>query len=215
MKTALREIEAGKVILYRGKEVVVLGHQGDKTLVLCKESIGNMPFDKDNSNDWKESSLRRYLNSEFLNNLLCDSEMEREIPDSEVDLTADDGLDDYGISQDKIFLLTCEQYRKYRKVIPNLEDWWWLVTPYSTKENRYADSVSYVYSDGTLSNEAACYGHFGVRPAWYLKSEILVSDSENGCMCEHEGIKAYSTKQLLEELIRREGENNYEDENEE
>ena len=40
--------------------------------------------------------------------------------------------DSYGETTQKIFLLTCDMYRKYRSVIPNLDDGWWLATAYST-----------------------------------------------------------------------------------
>jgi hypothetical protein len=219
MKTMLKNVEIGKTVFYGGREVLVLDHQNGKTLVLCKESIGDMPFDTDNCNDWKKSSLRKYLNGEFLNSLIKTSDMEREIEVAEVDLTADDGLTDYGTSNDKIFLLTCDQYRKYRKLIPNLDDWWWLATPYSTASNGYAHYVRNVNSDGGLNNSFAYYGRYGVRPAWFLKSDILVSDEEeeSGCACivSERTLESYSTRQLLEELIRREGLEKHEDEEEE
>lgn len=177
MKAMLKNVEIGKTVFYGGREVMILDHRQDgKTLVFCKESIGNMPFDTDNCNDWKKSSLRKYLNGEFLNSLIKTSDMEGDIVETKVDLTADDGLTDYGTSDDKIFLLTCDQYRKYRKLIPNLDDWWWLVTPYSTASNGYARSVRFVISDGSLCNLNAYNGSNGVRPAWLLKSDILVSE---------------------------------------
>lgn len=207
MKTMLKNVEIGKTVFY-GREVLVLDHQDGKTLVLCKESIGNMPFDTDNCNDWRKSSLRKYLNGEFLRDLAKDSDSDDAILETEVDLTADDGLTDYGTSDDKIFLLTCDQYRKYRKLIPNLDDWWWLVTPYSTASNGYAHGVRRVYSNGSLNSFNACNG-YGVRPAWFLKSDILVSDEEeeSRCICivSERTLESYSTRQLLEELIRREG----------
>lgn len=219
MKAMLKNVEIGKTVFYGGREVMVLDHQDGKTLVLCKESIGDMPFDTDNCNDWKKSSLRKYLNGEFLNSLIKTSDMERDIEVAEVDLTADDGLTDYGTSYDKIFLLTCDQYRKYRKLIPNLDDWWWLATPYSTASNGYAHSVRSVGSDGSLSDTCAYYGNLGVRPAWFLKSDILVSDEEeeSGCTCivSERTLESYSTRELLKELIRREGLEKHEDEEEE
>lgn len=219
MKAMLKNVEIGKTVFYGGREVMVLDHQDGKTLVLCKESIGDMPFDTDNCNDWKKSSLRKYLNGEFLNSLIKTSDMERDIEVAEVDLTTDDGLTDYGTSNDKIFLLTCDQYRKYRKLIPNLDDWWWLVTPYSTASNGYARNVRGVISDGSLSNCIAYFGNSGVRPAWFLKSDILVSDEEeeSGCACiaSERTLESYSTRELLEELIRREGLEKHEDEEEE
>lgn len=53
--------------------------------------------------------------------------------------------------------------------------YWWLRTPRSSS----AYDVRYVYSDGSLSFNSTCYGHYGVRPLCNLKSSILVSDSPN------------------------------------
>lgn len=53
--------------------------------------------------------------------------------------------------------------------------YWWLRTPYSSD----AYSVRYVYSDGTLHGNYACYGGRGVRPLCNLSSSILVSDTMN------------------------------------
>ena len=51
--------------------------------------------------------------------------------------------------------------------------WWWLRSPNSS----YASNVRYVYSDGSLNNNIAYYGNWGVRPALNLSSDILVSDA--------------------------------------
>lgn len=49
--------------------------------------------------------------------------------------------------------------------------YWWLRSPYSSN----ADSVRYVYSDGSLNYIDAYNGSRGVRPALTLKSDILAS----------------------------------------
>lgn len=51
--------------------------------------------------------------------------------------------------------------------------WWWLRSPYSS----YAYYVRCVYSGGSLSYDSAYRGHWGVRPALNLSSDILVSDT--------------------------------------
>ena len=89
-------------------------------------------------------------------------------------------------------------YRKYRSVIPNLDDWWWLATAYSTESNGYAYCARYVYSDGSLSNRAAYDGYLGVRPAFYLKSSILESLSPS--------LSEFTTEELLKEVLRRNAE---------
>ena len=53
--------------------------------------------------------------------------------------------------------------------------YWWLRTPNSS----LAYSVRLVYSVGSLNNDYAFIGYYGVRPLCNLKSSILVSDSPN------------------------------------
>lgn len=89
-----------------------------------------------------------------------------------VDLTADDGLKNYGGDRVRVGLITCDEYRLLRGNIPELPDtWWWTATPDSPKNS----FVRFVYSVGTLSHSGAYLGYGGVRPLCVLKSEILKS----------------------------------------
>lgn len=47
-----------------------------------------------------------------------------------VDLVADNGDRNYGTVQDFIFILTCDEYRKYRDYIPHYDRWVWTATPW-------------------------------------------------------------------------------------
>ena len=51
--------------------------------------------------------------------------------------------------------------------------WWWLRTPYAGR----AYYARYVDTGGSLNSDSACYGSDGVRPALYLASSNLVSDT--------------------------------------
>lgn len=89
-----------------------------------------------------------------------------------VDLTADDGLKNYGGDRVRVGLITCDEYRLLRGNIPELPDtWWWTATPDSPKNNL----VRNVDSGGTLNSNYAYSGYNGVRPLCVLKSEILKS----------------------------------------
>ena len=94
---------------------------------------------------------------------------------TELDLTADDGLKDYGTCNVTIFSLTVDQYRRNRDVIPNADDWWWLSTAFSTKSNGYESLARLVSADGALGWDYAYYGDLGLRPACYLDSDLLIS----------------------------------------
>lgn len=192
------KIAPSSVISYGGLDCIVLDVEQDKILVLAKESIGNMPFDEGNSNNFPKGTLCKYLNGEFIKTLKANGADTSALIPTTIDLTSDDGLKDYGETTQKIFLLTCDMYRKYRSIIPNLDDWWWLATAYSTESNGYADSARAVYSDGSLGGIIAYGGDYGVRPAFYLKSSILESLSPS--------LSEFTTEELLKEVLRRNAE---------
>lgn len=192
------KIAPSSVISYGGLDCIVLDVEQDKILVLAKESIGNMPFDEGNSNNFPKGTLCKYLNGEFIKTLKANGADTSALILTTIDLTSDDGLKDYGETTQKIFLLTCDMYRKYRSIIPNLDDWWWLATAYSTESNGYASLARNVDSDGSLLNSAACNGNRGVRPAFYLKSSILESLSPS--------LSEFTTEELLKEVLRRNAE---------
>lgn len=192
------KIAPSSVISYGGLDCIVLDVEQDKILVLAKESIGNMPFDEGNSNNFPKGTLCKYLNGEFIKKLKANGADTSALIPTTIDLTSDDGLKDYGETTQKIFLLTCDMYRKYRSVIPNLDDWWWLATAYSTESNGYANDARRVRSDGSLSSLYAYLGPCGVRPAFYLKSSILESLSPS--------LSEFTTEELLKEVLRRNAE---------
>lgn len=171
----LRKINLGAKFTYGGIAWLVLEQQEGRALCLAAESIGDKAFDKDNCNDWRKSSLRAFLNGEFLKSLAENSASEGAILQTKFDLASEDGLDDYGTSTDKIGLLSCNQYRRFRKLIPSLDGWWWTITPWSTESGGGSYDVRFVNSDGTLNGISAYNGYSGVRPLCNFDSSILVS----------------------------------------
>lgn len=132
-----------------------------------------MVFDA-NVNKWHESSLRNHLNTEFLK-LLSNEIGEDNIVSFERDLFSLDGQKEYGSCEDKVSLLTVDEYRKYRNLIPNTDDyWWWLISPWSTPCNDYKTSVTVVSSSGYI-DVLSCNDYFGVRPFCIFSSSIFES----------------------------------------
>ena len=128
-----------------------------------------------NNNDWKDSSLREYLNGEFLKALI-DEIGEENIIEFERDLLSLDGQTEYEFCEDKVSLLTVDEYRKYRKLIPNTNNyWWWLISPWSTPCNDYKKSVAVVSLSGIIRN-GNCNCSRGVRPFCIFPSSIFESE---------------------------------------
>ena len=170
MLKRLKSLERGQIFSAGGFNWLVVEHNQHGTLALMEKCLKDAAFDEENSNDWRQSSSRRYLNENFLQVIEDNGLGPDNIIETEVDLTADDGLKDYGTSIDKVFLLTADMYRKNRDVIEPIDDWWWLITPYSTPTAGDAHNVRFVHSGGSLSYSYACNGRRGLRPA--LISEI-------------------------------------------
>lgn len=173
MQKKLKEIKLGEVFTYGGHEWIKLEQEG---LCLMKDILEERAFDEE-SNDWRKSELRKYLNNYFYETLTENGADEKDFLMIETDLTADDGLKDYGTSKDLISLMTADLYRRNRHLLKPLGRWWWLATPYSCLAS-YSYIVRCVNSSRALSNIYAFSGYSGVRPLCNLSSETLVSVPE-------------------------------------
>lgn len=169
----LAELKCGARFTYAGVEWVKLDNTDGGALVLTAEPVFERAFDEENCNDWRKSSLRRELNGPFLDALIAEGADRAAFLDLETDLTADDGMTDYGTATDKIALISDGLYRKFRALIPKIGCWWWTLTPW-TCDPEYSCGVRYVYSSGALI-DLAYGGVLGVRPLCNMKSDILVS----------------------------------------
>ena len=175
MKKALKAAARGTIFSYAGEKWVALEHEASgRTLCLRLDLIPNKPFDENNCNNFATSSSKEWMNGPYLDNLIDAVKGPHAFLTTELDLTADDGLKDYGTCNVTIFSLTVDQYRRNRDVIPNADGWWWLSTAYSTASNGYEHSARYVGSDGALNWDYAYRGYLGLRPACYLDSDLLI-----------------------------------------
>lgn len=141
--------------------------------ICLADNIEDMEFDS-NSNNWENSGLRGYLNGEFFEKMAAEIGSKNIIP-FERNLLSLDGQTEYGKCEDKVSLLTVDEYRKYRNLIPNTKDyWWWLVSPWSTPCNDYKRAVAVVSSAGYVGSYL-CRNLNGVRPVCIFSSSIFES----------------------------------------
>lgn len=131
-------------------------------------------FDNDSS-DWRTSILRKELN-ENLYKAIAEEIGEKNIVPFERDLLSMDGQTEYGTCEDKVSILSFDEYRKYRSFIPNTDKYWWLLTPWSTPCNDYKTSVAVVCPSG-LFGRSNSSDDYGVRPVCIFSS--LIFESEN------------------------------------
>jgi len=151
--------------------------------ILCMvvDEIYQCEFDKDYNNDFASSTLKTKLNTSYLEQWIDEGANIDDFVAMEVDLTADDGLDDYGNCKCYLAPRTCDQHRKYRKLIPNCDNWEWAATPYSVKSNGCSSTVRCVNTLGTLTGYYVNYTDYEVRPLFKLKPDTEVEvDTTNG-----------------------------------
>lgn len=176
-KQHMEKPEIGKTVEIVGMEWMIL----DKTekgyfAVLDGFDGKERTFDSD-SNNWISSELREELNTKFLKKI-SDELGEDAVIEFDRDLLSLDGQTEYGHYKDKISLLTVDEYRKYRKLLPNMPKWWWLITPWSTPANNYNSTLTVVSPSGSIdSYYFNC--SFGVRPVCIFSSSIFELESDD------------------------------------
>ena len=148
----------------------------DKGIVCLAERIKDS-FNFGTNNDWKESSIRKYLNKEFYEKLV-DEIGEDHVVAFERVLTSLDGQKEYGSCEDKVSIIGLDEYRKYRELIPNEKYWWWTLTPDSTKCNNDTSWVRIVSPSGYFSSNYS-NGSGGVRPFCIFSSPLFESCEED------------------------------------
>lgn len=129
--------------------------------------------EKGNWNNYRTSNVRMILSD--MENTVFDR---KNLLSHTVDLVADNGDRSYGAVADPVFILTCDEYRKYRDYIPHYDRdrLIWTVTPLGCgdKDSDAGESivVRTVSADGLLYNYGACNGG-AVAPACILNPKSL------------------------------------------
>ena len=135
-----------------GYKWIKIGELKGYPLYLCDKIIKRMPFNKSaRSNDWKESDIRYWLNSDFYSNLT---------PEEKSQIVPFEG--------DKLFLLSFSECLRFEDSIPEVYHNWWL-----RSKGEYSqlalfidprDNINFTYGTDVRSN-------FGVRPAFLLNDK--------------------------------------------
>ena len=159
-------LNPGEHFIYNGIEFICLDIINGNYLAMTAKPWTEIPFDTNNHSDWRKSSLRRVLNNDFLE--LLDK---KHLVVQTSDLIADNGDKTYGTSEDYVTILSCDQYRKYRDIVPLFEEWMWTLTPWSCYPS-YSLIVRGVLAVGTVSYGSA-NNSYGVAPACLFSSENL------------------------------------------
>lgn len=164
----IRTLPDGSHFYFKGFEWIVSDNNVEGGVMAIMAHAWNEEeyrFDEGCCNNYAESSLRRKLLSELLPVLGEDN-----LIPHEVNLVADNGDDRYGTVTDRVFILSCDEYRKYRKNVPLLPEWMWTCTPWYITDSGHSGGVRCVCTDGSLGGSDA-NDTGGVAPACVFNPE--------------------------------------------
>ena len=168
-KIPVGDVEIGQTIC-NGKYIIVNRYVNGDTCIVRKGTIKNIRFGE--TNNYSKSYLRKYLNTEYLKEIMDEF---GEIELHTVDMLSMDGDDSYGKCEDLVSAMTFDRWRKYHKYIGNADCMEWLSTPNKTEKSNDTRCVQVVGSDGCVDCRGCGWSGCGVRPFFILKSSILVS----------------------------------------
>lgn len=167
----IKDVKIGCKFKFGKIEFVKLDNTHGGCLCLATDALFRDCFDENNQNNWATSSLRQKLTK-----VMGECIDTGALVQFDRDLTTDDGMTDYGHCTDTVSLLTCDEYRKYRKLIPNCGEWNWTITA----DNFVCScNVRLVLSGGSLGYRSAYGGGLGIRPLYVLKPDTIV-EVQNG-----------------------------------
>ena len=177
LRKKYRKPGIGKTIEVAGIKWLVLDKLENGYFAISEDFYGRDRKLDDNCNDWKSSDLRNELNTDLRKKI--ESELGTDsLVEFERNLLSLDGQTEYGTCRDYVSLISVDEYRKYRKFLPNRGKWWWTLTPDSTACNNDDTFVRVVSPSGRFSNYN-CSGSCGVRPVCIFSSSIFESCEED------------------------------------
>ena len=200
----LEQVRKGERFVLNGVAFIKLDEDREASFVVSEDVVlKGIAFDtqeREDRNNYMCSGIQEGLDEwASEHEEIYEAALERPI-----DLLSMDGMTDYGKPEVSVRMLTVDEYRKYRALIPLTDEVYWLATAYSTPSSPRSGAyyAYYVDASGALDYSSVHHPGFAARPAFYLKSSIFVSvdDDEKG------GLETYDMTELLQEIARRVGE---------
>ena len=164
------KLRPGEEFVYNGIRFICLDVIDGNYLAITADCLCEKRFNdnyNDGCNNWKTSTLRRFLNEDVLEEHFDAKHLIKQTSD----LTADNGDKAYGTCEDYITLLTCDQYRKYRDYVPLFEECMWTLTPWRCDPGN-AYYVRYVDPTGAINSDNAGNSN-GLAPVCLFNSNNL------------------------------------------
>ena len=157
----------------------VLDRKDDKMMLISEKIIDHCQFSKKNKNNWKNSDVRAWLNSEFMNNAFTPEEQTLILKNCDGDyvsfLTLDEYSEYFNGPNDAKARFTDYSRKKaeedYHCKIREPYGFWWLKTP--NKEGGWGEKgnvyLYHVCGNGILNEYESAEYRDGVRPVIWVK----------------------------------------------
>lgn len=165
-RESVKEWRINNIFEICGQPCTKLKEENGNTYYHMCKPLFESEFGSDNN--YTNSTLRKELLKHEFTASLQKEYGDRLVP-VVMDLTALDGLKDYGKVTDIIGIPDLNLYRECRENILVGDRWWWLSTPNSTPSGTGSSCVRCVYDDGYVDWDGCSWGG-GVRPFFILKS---------------------------------------------
>ena len=172
-KVELSTLKRGDVFQTTGKrKYKVLEQYEDTTKIISLDLVKkNVKFGDDT--DYNKSNVKKLCDTEILKDFEGEFGAEN-IEEHTADIITADGQK-LGAVDCKIRPITFDETRGYTDITPNndLNDWYWTLSPWSTKERGWEKAVTVVSPSGDFFNYSYSLEN-GVRPVCILKSNVFV-----------------------------------------
>ena len=173
----LSTLKRGDVFQTTGKRKYKVLEQYEDTTKIISLDMVKEKVEFGDTSDYKTSKVKKLCDTEIL------KDFEEEFGEENIEthtaaiITADGQK--LGTIDCKIRPITFDEAREYTDITPNpcLNDWYWTLSPWSTKERGWKKAFTVVSPSGGVSNDGYD-GVNGVRPVCILKSNIFVSKVE-------------------------------------
>mgnify|MGYP007068518716 CR=1 FL=1 len=176
-RVRLSELNPGDIFQTTGKrKYKVLEQYGDTTKIISLDLVKeNVEFG--DTSDYKTSKVKKMCDTEILKDFEEEFGAEN-IETHTADIITADGQK-LGTVDCKIRPITFDEARGYTDITPNpcLNDWYWTLSSWSTKERGWEKALAVVSPSGVICS-LSCGLSNGVRPVCILKSNIFVSKAE-------------------------------------
>lgn len=147
VKQILGMSEVGDIVTIGGCNWIILEKRDDATLLIKKAGIGGIPYHEiDIDITWESSTIRTYLNTQFIEKTFSDEERKIIIKTNVINnVTTRFGTNGGNNTMDDVFLLSTEEAEQYEDFLREFKNNSWLRSPGNS-----GNSAAFLMAEGIV-----------------------------------------------------------------